>query len=340
MKAWAQTEYGGVEVLKITEVPKPHPRPRDLLVKVFATATNPVDGKVRKGFKSKTPPTEPLISGWDAAGVVEAVGGEVTLFKPGDEVYFAGVINRPGANAEYTCVDERIVGHKPKSLSFKEAAAEPLTILTAWEAIVEGMHVPVPKDASDHPNSHKSILVIAGAGGTGSIGVQIAKRILKFGTVIATASREETIEYSKKMGADHVIDHKKDLLEQIQALGLKGVNYVYNTVDADSNFENVQQAVLPLGAIANITTGGTPIDVAKLFGRRISFVWEIMFARALFDVEPEKQGAILNHFAGLYDSGLLQHRAVTEFAWEDLPKAQALQDSGTSIGKIILTVKF
>jgi len=281
-----------------------------------------------------------LIVGWDASGVVEAIGTEVTLFKPGDEVYFAGAVNRPGANAEYVCVDERIVGHKPKNLTFLQAAAEPLTVLTAWEAMVEGMHIPVPKDEHDHPNKAKSILVIAGAGGTGSIGVQIAKRILKFGTVVATASRAETIEYSKEMGADLIINHNEDLLTQLQAAGLKGVNYCYNTVDADSNFENVQQAVLPLGAIANITIGKQTIDVSKLFARRINFVWEMMFCRAIFDVEPEKQGHILNHFAGLYDNGLLQHRALNVFEWSQLPKAQEFQDSGKAKGKIVLEVKF
>jgi len=269
------------------EVPKPQPRPRDLLVRVIAVATNPIDYKTRSNhFRSPDPLTEPRIVGWDGAGIVEELGTEASLFKPGDEVYFAGVLDRQGCHAEYVCVDERIVGHKPKSLSFRQAAAEPLTVLTAWEAIVEGMHVPVPSDTDPEPNKNKAILVIGGAGGTGSIGVQIAKRVLKFGTVIASASRPETVEYSKHCGADYVVDHKKDFLEQVQALGLKGVNYVYNTVDADSNFENVQKVVLPLGSIANITIGDGPIDVSKLFFRRISMVWEIMFARGLFDVEP------------------------------------------------------
>jgi len=339
MRAWAQTEFGGVEVLKLLTLPKPTPGARDLLVKVHAIATNPVDGKRRKNYASAPPLEKPMIVGWDAAGVVEAVGSDVSLFKPGDEVYFAGDVTRPGANAQYACVDERIVGHKPKKLSFREAAAEPLTILTGWEAIVEEMHAPVPKDEHDNPNKDKAILVVAGAGGAGSIGVQIAKRILRFGTVIATASREETIQYSKKMGADHVVDHRKDILPQLQALGIPGVNYVYNTVDAESNFENIQQTVLPFGAIANITiAGNAPIDVSKLFRRRIRYTWEFMFARSMYGVEMEKQGAILNHFASLYDSGLLQHRAETVFEWDKLPAAQTLQDSSTAIGKIVLDV--
>lgn len=347
MKAWAQTTYGDADVLRVMEVPKPTPGPRDLLVKVMATATNPADGKIRSGWGSKdTKSPSPLILGWDAAGIVEAIGDQVTLFKPGDEVYFAGRADRPGANAEYTLVDERITGHKPKSLTFLQAAAEPLTTLTAWEGIVEGMGAPVPKYylrtfyEHDNPNKDKVLLVIAGAGGVGSIAIQIGKKILKFGKVIATASREETIAYCKKMGADEIISHAKDYQEEFKRIGVAGADYVMDCVDIDSNFADVEKIIRPLGAICAITYGGKPIDTSVLFARRIKLVHEMMFARSLFDVEPEKQGEILNRFAELIDAGIIQHRAEQVFEWSKLPEAQKLQDSGRAIGKIVLEVKF
>eukprot|EP01087_Luapelamoeba_hula_P019134 TRINITY_DN6298_c0_g1_i1.p1 TRINITY_DN6298_c0_g1~~TRINITY_DN6298_c0_g1_i1.p1 ORF type:complete len:367 (+),score=97.59 TRINITY_DN6298_c0_g1_i1:55-1101(+) len=341
MKAWGQTEFGGADKLKIVEIPKPTPGPRDLLIKVVATGVNPVDGKKREGNPGLGMQFEhALVLGWDGAGVVESVGDAVTLFKAGDEVYWSGAILRPGANAEYTLVDERIVGHKPKSLDFLQAAGEPLTILTAWEGMVEGMHIPVPSESNPNPNKDKVLLVISGAGGVGSIATQIGKSVLKFGKVIATATREETIEYCRRMGADEVISHAKDYQEEFKRIGVAGADYVMDCVDVDTNFVAVEKVIKPLGAICAITHAGTPVDTSVFFPRRISFVWELMFTRGLFDIEQEKQGQILNHFAGLIDSGIIKHRAETVFEWSRLPQAQEFQDSGKAKGKIVLAVNF
>lgn len=340
MKAWAQTKFGDESVLQIMEVPKPQPGPRDILIRVVATGVNPVDVKKRQGFPLGPREAPYYIVGWDGAGVVEAVGSEVTLFKAEDEVYFSGDVSRDGCNAEFVVVDERIVGRKPKNLSFREAAAEPLTVLTAWEGMVEGMHIPVPKDENDNPNGEKTILVVGGAGGVGSITIQIAKKVLKFGKVVATASREETSAYVRKMGADEVIDHTKDFKAEFERIGLPGAHYVMNTVELDNNFDAIESIILPLGAICAIIHAGKPINVGALFLKRVSLVWELMFTRPMFGVEPEKQGQILNHFAGLYESGVIEHRANKVFEWSQLPEAQRHQDTGRSIGKIVLDVKF
>lgn len=312
MKAWVQTTYGGPEVLHIQEVPVPAPGPHDLRVKVLGAAVNPVDCKLRTKYFGSCPSAEslkaePLIGGFDASGIVDAVGSAVTLFKPGDEVWFAGALNRPGCNAEYTLVDERIVGRKPKNLSFADSAAVPLCALAVWEGLVEGIGIPIPK-AGQNPNGNKSILIICGAGGVGSIASQVAKRILKFGKVISTASRPESAAYCKKMCADYTIDHTKDYLEELKRIGINGVDYILDGVDAYSNIDQLGKIINPLGKICVIVGTNKPLNLGGFELKRVTVVFEGMFTRAFYGVEMEKQHEILNAFAKYVEEGVIDPR--------------------------------
>jgi len=346
IKAWATDRYGPpTEVLKVVTVPKPAPGPRDLLVRVSAVATNPVDVKKITNYfgtdgnaKVESPP---LIAGWDASGVVEKVGAAVSHFKPGDEVFFAGAINRPGSFAEYTLVDERIVGRKPSSLTHEDAAAIPLTALTAWELLVEGFGISVAIDEENEKvNEDKSLLILGGAGGVGSIAIQIAKHVLKIGRVIASASRPETADYCKQLGADDIINHYNPLADELAKLGLKGVDYAFNTNDPDAVIDQLITSINPLGMIGHILSITKPVNTAPLFMKRGALVYEFMFSRPVFNVEPEKQGIILNRVSQLIDTKVLRTTAQTRVPWAKLPEALVLQDSGKALGKIVLSVAF
>eukprot|EP00029_Vermamoeba_vermiformis_P011665 TRINITY_DN6480_c0_g1_i1.p1 TRINITY_DN6480_c0_g1~~TRINITY_DN6480_c0_g1_i1.p1 ORF type:complete len:336 (+),score=89.68 TRINITY_DN6480_c0_g1_i1:30-1037(+) len=333
MNAIAINKYGDVDVLEKLTLPKPTPLPRDLIVQIKAASINPVDMKVRGGSKGSTASNR--ILGYDGSGIVTEVGSEVKNFKVGDEVYFAGVINRNGTNAEYTAVDERIVGRKPKKLSWEEAAAIPLTILTAWEGLIEGMGA-TPRDQPEA--KPKTLLVIAGAGGVGSAVIELAKKILKL-TVIATASRPESIDYCKKFGADHVINHKNDLKEELKKIGFEGVDYVFNCADADQYFDSAVAVINPLGKVCFITEAKQPHNIAPLMSKRGSLVYEFMFSRALYGNEPEKQGEILNKVADLLDSGVFQSRLTKTYnLWNDIKQAHKDVESGSLIGKVALTL--
>jgi len=345
MKAVAHRKTGGVEVLEVLDLPKPVPTEHDLLVKVVAVATNPVDGKIRAskgihGTGASIVVDPPKILGYDCAGVVEVVGANVTKFKPGDEVYFAGRNQANGANAEYTVVDNRIAALKPKSLNWEQAAAMPLCTLTGWEGLIEGAGIPIPPESGPNPNANKSLLIIGGAGGVGSVGIQIAKKVLKIGAVIATASRPETTEWCKKLGADYVINHQKNLAEELVAIGFpKGVHYVYCTTDLNKAWDNIIPITRAAGKIIAITSF-SDIDVTKLVAKRLTLVAEFMFARINSDEEPEHQGEILARLAHLIDTRVIHHVQNHHFEWNQIKEAQALQDSGKAIGKITLTVKF
>jgi len=321
------------EFFELREVPKPTPQPKDLLVKLKAASINPVDTKVRRGIHTPLN-REYIILGFDGAGVVEAVGSDAKLFKVGDEVYFAGSVIRDGTNAEYIVVDERIVGRKPKNLTWEQAAAIPLCGLTAWEGLVEQLHLDPNTDYSA-----KSILVVAGAGGVGSIVVPLVKKIFKFQT-IATASRAETVDYVKNLGADHVIDHRRDLVSQLKELGYnQGVDYIYNCADASQNTEQLLNAIAPFGAIVNITAVKKAIEVDALFRKRATLTYEYMFARPITGVEIEKQHQILNHLADLTEQGIIPDRATAVLSLKkDLTAAHKQLESGTTIGKVVLTV--
>ena len=322
MKAVAHT---GTDIASLTdiELPKPAPTGRDLLVKVEAVSVNPVDTKQRKAGSPA-----PRVLGWDAAGTVAAVGPQTTLFKPGDAVYYAGDVTRPGCDSEYHLVDERIVGSKPKSLDFAQAAAIPLTAITAWEAFFDRMKV----------QKGKSLLIIGGAGGVGSIGIQIAKIAgLK---VLATASRPETIAWCKELGADHVIDHRKPMRPQIEALGMKNVDYIANFNEVDEHWAAIGDLIAPQGAIVLIVGNKAPLNVDAVRAKSAAICFELMFTRPRFQTaDMIEQHKLLDQVSEWLDSGKLRgtlKQTLSPINAANLRKAHAQLESGTTIGKVVL----
>lgn len=338
MKAIGYTQslpVTNVESLIDFEMPQPTATGRDLLVKVKAIAVNPADWKVRLYM----PPAEgeTKVIGWDAVGEVIATGDEVTNFKAGDIVYYAGDITRPGSNAEFQLVDERIVGNKPKSLSDAEAAALPLTAITAYEILFE--HLQIAKQSPDaKTKSDEVILVTGAAGGVGSILVQLAKAITG-ATVIGTASRESSAEWVKNLGADYIVDHTKPLTAQIEALGIGAVTHVASLNSTDSYFESYTEVLAPFGKIAMIDDPES-LDITKLKMKSLSLHWEFMFARSMFNAaDMIEQSRLLNHVADLLDQGhikttLGQHMGTINA--ENLRAAHASLEEGRAIGKIVL----
>lgn len=316
------------------ETEKPTPQGRELLVKINAIAVNPVDYKIRQNAAKDTELAEPKIIGWDACGVVETVGNEVSLFKVGDEVYYAGDITKPGSNAEYQVIDERIVGKKPKSLSIEAAAAMPLTVLTAWEILFDRIRISAEKDKG------KTLLIIAGAGGVGSIAIQLAKKIVGL-KVIATASRPESIEWCKHMGADVVVN-PKNLTEEVRNAGFQYIDFIVDFVDTNGYWDEMAELIKPQGHIASITGSGTPIALNKLKTKSASFSWEFMYTRSTFQTEDMiEQHHILNKVADLLDEGVLVHtltQTLNGLCAETLKQAHEQLESGTTIGK--LAIKF
>ncbi len=314
------------------EVPKPKPAAHDLLVSVRAVSVNPVDTKVRAPKEGVEDP--PRILGWDAAGVVEAVGPDVTLFAPGDEVFYAGSITRPGTNSEFHLVDERIVGNKPTSSSFAEAAALPLTSITAWEALFDRMGV-----SRDGASSGKSLLVIGGAGGVGSIAIQIAKQVADL-EVAATASREESRKWCLALGADHVVNHRENMPAQLAAIGLAEVDYVLCLNDTDGHWKTMTEVVAPQGHICSIVETSAPVDIGPLMAKSASFSWELMYTRSMFGTpDMIEQHHLLNAVSSLVDSGGLRTttgQVVGRIDAANLRKAHAQIESGKAIGKLVL----
>ena len=316
------------------EIDRPTPGPRDLLVEIRAISVNPVDAKIRGGSGPRSPQDANKLLGWDAAGKVIAVGSEATLFVPGDEVYYAGSVDRSGAYGEYQAVDERMVGRKPASIDFAEAAALPLTTITAWESLFDRLKIRIGK-----PAHAGSLLIIGGAGGVGSIAIQLARRLTGL-TVIATASRPETQAWCRELGAHHVIDHRQPLAKQVKAIVPGGVNYVLALTKAEDHFNEIVEAFAPQGALALIENVATPLDINRLKPKCISLHWEFMFARARYQTDDmDQQGQLLNEVAGLVDAGLIrstmrENLGVINAA--NLKRAHALSESGTTIGKIVL----
>ena len=313
------------------ELPTPALRPRDLLVRVEAISVNPVDVKVRAGVAPSD--GAPKILGWDVSGTVEAVGAETTSFKPGDRVFYAGALDRPGANSELHAVDERIVGRKPASLSFAEAAALPLTAVTAWELLFDRLAVPygvkTPGDA---------ILIVNGAGGVGSILIQLARRLTGL-TVIATASRPETIEWVKAMGAHHVIDHRHPLDEGLSRIGIPDVRYVASLTGTDKHLPAIAKLIAPQGKLALIDAPKV-LDIVPFKRKSVSVHWEFMFTRSMFGTpDIAAQGHLLNEIADLVDAGVLRSTLKAETGpinADSLKRAHALVESGTAIGKNVI----
>jgi len=320
------------ESLLDLEVEAPQATGRDLLVEVKAVAVNPVD------YKSRAPRPQvesaPKILGWDVAGVVKAAGPEATLFKPGDAVYYAGSRTRPGGNSELHLVDERIVGRKPRRLGFAEAAALPLTTLTAWEGLFDRLGI--SKTGGD---AGRAVLIIGGAGGVGSIAIQLARRLARL-RVIATASRPESDTWVRELGADEVIDHTRDLAAQLEALGRPEVEYILCCNSTDRHFPAFAPIIAPQGKICAIVGTQKPVDLAPLMQKSVTFAWELMFTRPMFQTaDMIVQHQILDEAATLVEAGTLKSTAATRLApinAANLKKAHALLEDGHVVGKIVL----
>ncbi|RJF83139.1 zinc-binding alcohol dehydrogenase family protein [Azospirillum cavernae] len=328
----ASLPIGNPDSLIDVTLDTPVPTGRDLLVRIDAVSVNPVDVKLRA---NAAPADGALrVLGFDAAGTVEAVGPDVTLFRPGDAVFYAGAIDRPGANSEHHVVDERIVGPKPKSLTAAEAAALPLTAITAWEMLFDRLGLSRGATAE----AGRSLLIVGGAGGVGSIAVQLARRLTGI-RVIATASRPETADWAREMGAHDVIDHSGSIPDQIRALGLSGVDSVFVTTGTDQHFTALAEIVAPQGRIGLIDDPGL-IDVRLLKRKSVSLHWEMMFARSLFQTaDMAAQHALLAEVSRLVDDGTLR-TTLTETLGridaETLRRAHALIETGKARGKIVL----
>lgn len=309
-------------------LPRPTPGPRDLLVEVRAVSVNPVDTKVRAGTITK----EPIILGWDATGIVREVGAEVTLFQPGDEVFYAGSIARPGSYSEFHLVDERIVGHKPHSLSAADAAALPLTSITAWELLFDRLGV------VEGTGEGKCLLITGAAGGVGSMLVQLARKLTRL-TVIGTASRQETADWVRQLGAHHVIDHSQPLLAQLQALGVPEIDYVASLTHTEQHFAQLIDVLKPQGRLGVIDDPET-LDVMPLKRKSLSLHWELMFTRSLYETSDMiNQHHLLNRVSALIDQGVLQTTVGEHFGAinaANMRRAHALIESGKARGKIVL----
>jgi NADPH2:quinone reductase len=315
------------------ETAKPMPGPLDLQVKISAVGVNPVDTKVRK-LIGDGPLEAPKILGWDAAGTVEAIGPLVTDFSIGDEVFYSGDVTRPGSNAEYQLVDQRIVAKKPASFSFAQAAALPLVSITAWELLFERMGVdPDGKDAG------KTLLIINGAGGVGSAMIPLAKRA---GLIVhATASREETRDWCVKLGADHVLNHREPLRPQAENVGVTDYPYIANLFDTDGYWQITADLLAPLGVLGLIVENQHPIQIGNPFRLKSPrIVWEYMFTRSKFQTEDMKrQGEILASISGLADAGHfpdLANRIISGLTPDALREAHAAMESGTAVGKWVI----
>ena len=340
MKAIGFYQYLPVEhpdSLVEVELPTPEPGARDLLVRVEAVSVNPVDTKVRARQEGVL--TEPRIPGWDAAGVVETVGNEVSLFAAGDEVYYAGDITRPGCNSQYHLVDERIVGSKPTSLSFEQAAAMPLTTITAWEALFDRLGVDRLTSEDDH---RRTVLIIGGAGGVGSIAIQLAKKVAGC-NVIATASRSDSAQWCRKLGADEIIDHHKPFGEEIKRIGADEVDYILCFNSTEMHIQNMADVIKPQGKICTIveTKDSRPVNINVFQGKSVGFMWELMFTRSMFKTpDMQAQHDLLNEAGRLLDEGLLK-TTLTErngpLTAENLRKAHGKIESGSMIGKLVLS---
>ncbi|MBU6960700.1 zinc-binding alcohol dehydrogenase family protein [Pseudomonas sp. CVAP len=319
------------ESLQDIELPEPVAGLRDLLVEVKAISVNPVDTKVRQNVAPEDGAAKVL--GWDVAGVVKAVGSDVSLFKPGDKVYYAGSIARAGGNSELHVVDERIVGHMPTSLSFAEAAALPLTAITAWELLFERLQVREGKTAQG-----QSLLIVGAAGGVGSILTQLASQLTAL-NVIGTASRPQTQSWVRELGADLVIDHSQPLSEELKRAGHPQVTHVASLTETDQHFEQLVEALAPQGKLALIDDPKA-LDVTKLKRKSLSLHWEFMYTRSLFETaDMLEQHKLLNRVAGLIDAGTLKTTVGEHFGTinaANLRRAHALLESGTSKGKIVL----
>ena len=315
------------------DLPVPDAKGRDLLVEIKAISVNPVDTKTRKN--AVVEPGQYKVLGYDAAGVVKAVGPDVKLFKPGDEVYYAGAINRQGTNAEFHLVDERIVGAKPKTLSFEQAAALPLTAITAYETLFHRMRVQ-DKVAS----AWNAVLLIGSAGGVGSIAIQLLRELSDV-TVIATASRPETRAWTQELGAHHVLDHSKPLAKQIADLAIGAPAFVFSITETSQHIGDILELIAPQGRLGLIDDPKEPVDVRQFKRKALSIHWETMFARPVFQTaDMIEQHKLLNHVAELVDAGKIKTTlsdVLGPINAANLKAAHALIESGKTRGKLVLS---
>lgn len=316
--------------LKDTTTDIPVLKANDLLVEVQAVSVNPVDTKVLSRAKAAS---ETKILGFDAVGIVRETGAQVQGFRPGDRVWYAGDITRPGSNAEFQCVDARIASKAPSTLSDAEAAAMPLTLITAWELLFDRLQLPTA-------DQNAVLLVIGGAGGVGSILIQLAKQLTK-ATVVATASRDESRAWVKKLGADFVLDHTKSLNEELKATGLTGVSHVSSLTHSGTHFEDVVSMLRPQGHYALIDDPAEALDIRLMKQKSLSLHWEFMFTRSMFTTaDIERQGDILKQAAVLFDDGKL-HSTVTHtlspINAATLTRAHQSILQGHTVGKIVVT---
>jgi zinc-binding alcohol dehydrogenase family protein len=335
MKAVGFYQYLSIEneqSLIDVQIDQPHPTEKDLLVNVKAISVNPVDTKIRARQDQKS--KSPIILGWDAAGEVVEVGSKVEHFAVGDKVFYAGDITRPGSNSEFQLVDERIVGKMPRTLSFAEAAALPLTSITAWEALFDRLGI-----SPGGEDTGRSILIIGGAGGVGSIAIQIAKKLAKL-KVIATASREESIAWSKKLGADQVVNHRKALDAELKAIDIPQVDYILCLNNTDQHWGAMANAIAPQGRICSIVETPEPVNLDLLKSKSAAFIWEFMFTRSMYQTpDMIEQQRLLNALADLVDKGDINttsNNVIRPINAHNLREAHSMIEQGNTIGKIVL----
>jgi NADPH:quinone reductase len=316
--------------LRDIELPRPAAAGRDLLVEVRAVSVNPVDYKVRSSAPAPVGPAK--VIGWDAAGIVVEAGAQASLFRTGEEVFYAGSIARSGTNAQFHLVDERIVGRKPRSLGFAEAAALPLTSITAWEALFDRVDIRKPV-----PGAAPAVLIIGGAGGVGSIAIQLVRALTDV-TVIVTASRPETIAWVKDLGAHHVVDHRKPIAAEVAALGVGAPAFVFSTTHTPDHLKDIVELIAPQGRMALINS--EPLELSPLMRKSVSIHWESMFTRSLMEtVDMVEQHVLLDKVAALVDAGKIRSTIAEHFGVinaANLKRAHALLESGKSRGKIVL----
>jgi zinc-binding alcohol dehydrogenase family protein len=336
MRAVGLTRYLPItdpESLQDVDLPRPEPEERDLLVRVEAISVNPVDTKIRRSKGPDYYETSPRVLGWDAAGVVEAVGSKATIFRPGNEVYYAGSISRPGASSEYHLVDERIAAKKPESLDPAHAAALPLTAITAYEALFDRMGISIEGESAG-----KTILIIGGAGGVGSIAIQIAK--IADLRVIATASRPESQAWCRKIGADEVIDHTKSIPDQLQHLNCSMVDYILNNSNTEQHWAAMSKVIKPLGRMCAIVDITEAVDLNALKRKSVIFAWEFMFTRSMYQTEDMiEQHRLLTRVAQWVDAGRIQStltETLSPINAANLRTAHAKLETGRMIGKLVL----
>ena len=314
------------------ELPEPSAAGHDLLVEVCAVSVNPVDTKIRANVAPENGATK--ILGWDAAGIVRAVGDKVTLFKPGDRVMYAGDLLRSGTNSELHLVDERIVGRMPANLSFEAAAALPLTTITAWEMLFDRLEI-----SRFAPSATGTLLIVGAAGGVGSVMVQLARKLTGL-TVIGTASRPETRQWIMDLGADYVIDHTRPLSEELQNIGIPQVDYVASLTHTDLHLPEIVASLAPQGKLGLIDDPAS-LDVMLLKRKSISLHWEFMYTRSMFaTADMIEQHRLLTTVAQMIEAGVLQSTLTERFGTinaDNMRRAHRLIESGQARGKIVLS---